>query len=110
MKLTLKINYHTHWGQRLFVTGNVSELGNNNKDKAIEMGHFNGEQWELVLELKVSKITKLEYYYFVKDETGRVISEWGDVRGIELNPILKKVLVVYDQWKAEGNPQNVFYT
>jgi 4-alpha-glucanotransferase len=110
MKLTLKINYHTVWGQKLFVTGNVAELGKNNKEKAVEMAFFNGEQWELALDLKVYKVTSLEYHYFVKDETGRVISEWGGNRKIELNPVLKKVLVVYDQWKAEGNPQNVFYT
>ncbi len=110
MKLTLKINYHTRWGQRLFVTGNVQELGNKNIDKAIEMAFFNGDQWELALNLKNSKITKLEYYYFVKDETGRVVSEWGGNRVLDLIPSWSKILVVYDQWKAESNPQNIFYT
>ena len=110
MKLTLKINYHTHWGQRLYVIGNLSELGNNNIDNAVEMAYFNGEQWELVLDIKVLRNKNLEYYYFVRDEQGKVVSEWGGNRIIKLNSKWSEDLMVYDQWKAESNPQNVFYT
>ncbi len=110
MKLTLKINYYTHWGQRLFVSGNITELGNGKIEKAVEMAFFNGEHWEFSSDIKISKNKKLEYFYFVKDETGRIVKEWGENRTIDLNPNWSKVLVSYDQWKAEGNPQNVFYT
>ena len=110
MKLTLKINYHTRWGQRLFVSGNIAELGGMNIDKAVEMAFFNGEQWELVLDVKASKTTKLEYYYFVKDEKGRFIKEWGVDRELLISSQLEKSFVIYDQWKTESNFQNIFYT
>ena len=110
MKLTLKINYHTRWGQRIFVTGNIKELGSDDIDKAVEMAYFNGEQWELALNLKLTKKTKLSYNYLVKDETGRIINEWGSSRELEFIPTRNKTLVVYDQWRAESNHQNVFYS
>jgi len=110
MKLIFKINYHTIWGQRLFVTGNIKELGKGDKEKAVEISYYNGEQWELSLDVSVSENTKLSYSYFVKDEKGRIISEWGEDRVLELNPNWSDELIVHDQWKAEDNPQNLFYT
>jgi len=110
MKLTLKINYHTRWGQRLFVSGNIAELGNKDINKAIEMAFFNGEQWELVVDIKSSRPSQLEYFYFVKDEKGRLIKEWGGDRKLLISSLSDKSIVFYDQWKAESNSQNIFYT
>ena len=110
MKLTLKINYHTHWGQRLFVSGNIAELGSNNVSNAVEMAFFNGEQWELVIDIKASEINELRYYYFVKDDKGRFIKEWGVKRELLISYQHEYSLVVYDQWKTESNYQNIFYT
>jgi 4-alpha-glucanotransferase len=110
IKIVFKIDYYTHWGQRLFVSGNIPELGNGDLESALEMSYFNGEQWELALNLKVSKTRELKYFYFVKDENGRIIKEWGEDRILKLKLLMSRDLVIYDQWKAESNNQNVFYT
>ena len=110
MKLTLRISYQTHWGQRIFVSGNIPELGNGDKNKALEMSYFNGEQWELALNIKANKKFQFEYSYFVKDEKDKILDEWGGTRVIEILPTWGKTYVIQDQWKAVNNSQNAFST
>ena len=45
MKIHFKISYFTHWGQRLFVMGNIPALGNEDFSKALPLNFKNSEDW-----------------------------------------------------------------
>ena len=51
MKITLNINYHTEWGESLFVSGSIPELGNGDVTKAVEMNLTSPDTWQLQLDL-----------------------------------------------------------
>ena len=37
MKFRFHINYHTEWGEALYIVGSVPALGDSNPEKALEM-------------------------------------------------------------------------
>ncbi len=49
MKITFTINYHTHWGQKLYITGLASELGANDLSAALPLQHKGNGNWETPL-------------------------------------------------------------
>jgi len=65
MKVTFSINYHTQWGESLFISGNLPELGNGNDLNAAEMHLCGQDIWELTIEADRLPAT-IEYGYIVK--------------------------------------------
>lgn len=65
MKITLNINYHTQWGESLFVSGNIPELGNGDARKAVEMSLTSPDMWQLTLNLNRDS-GNFEYSFIVK--------------------------------------------
>ena len=63
MKLIFRINYHTEWGEQLYVSGNITELGDCNIANALPMNFAHDEEWWLELDIPASKAKKLEYNF-----------------------------------------------
>lgn len=98
MKINFSINYRTYWGQKLYVSGSVPELGEWDKSKAAEMrGGFNGD-WSL--QLTMSETKKFEYRYFVKDEQGNMIEEWGGNRIVDRDNSAEAYNLI-DSWQDQ---------
>jgi 4-alpha-glucanotransferase len=55
MKITFKINYYTHWGQQLFITGSAVELGSDDLSSALQMSHTGNGNWEASVEIDTKK-------------------------------------------------------
>lgn len=111
MKLQFYLKFHTRYGQRLLVSGNVEELGNNDPAKALPMEYLNEEFWHVAVDIKKKELQKtITYQYLLENENGERVQEWGDDRQVE--GIKKEIndLVMVDTWNHAGEYENAFFT
>lgn len=101
MKTLFRLRYDSRWGEELFVTGNTSELGNWNQNKAVKMEYVGPGIWQASVETQclaspkpmqsdneTQSIASLhtEYKYFIRendqirweDGPNRILSEGKD--------------------------------
>jgi len=76
MRITFNINYHTEWGESLFVSGSIPELGNGDPSKALEMSLASPDMWQLQLEMRRDP-GDFEYRFIVKSPEKEWRLEWG---------------------------------
>ena len=75
MKLLFYLHFSTKFGQQLWVTGNIDELGNNDPAKALLMDYLNEEFWHTTIEIKRKELPKnISYKYILKNENGEMLS------------------------------------
>ena len=112
MKIRFYLRFHTKFGQSIFVTGNSLALGNNMLDKAFPLHYLNNDFWEGSLELDASEpdTQALQYSYFLKQEDGSIIKEWGQDRIISLEDIDAEEIQLIDTWNHAGEFDNAFFT
>lgn len=75
MKVTLNINFHTVWGQKLCVVGSIPELGLWEPALAKEMNYKGEGNWQLELEV-TTPVEKIEYRYFLSLSDKQIFEEW----------------------------------
>ena len=111
MKLQFYLRFHTQVGQSLWLGGNVAELGNDDPGAAIRMVFLNEEYWELSVEIKKKVFEKkIRYKYYLQNEDGELVAEWGDDRNIELYRKELQEIQLVDVWNHAGEYENVFYS
>ena len=71
MKTQFKLRYDSHWGEELFLTGNTSELGLWNPNKAVKMEYVGPGIWSV----EIDGTPMTEYKYFIR-ENGQI--RWED--------------------------------
>lgn len=72
MKLNISIDYHTQWGQSLYIVGSTPELGNWSDDQALLMTcQPDGRTW--IIELSEVNGSLLIEYSFLLKENGIVV-------------------------------------
>lgn len=76
MRITLSINYHTNWGESLFVCGSIPELGGGDPSRALEMNLTSPDIWQAQLDLKKDP-GNFDYYFIVKAPEKEWRFEWG---------------------------------
>ncbi|MFV0330302.1 MAG: 4-alpha-glucanotransferase [Dysgonomonas sp.] len=104
MKIRLHINYHTIWGQNLFVCGSAQAIGNSDENKALEMSYISPDEWYLEIETEEASV---QYQYLVKENGITIAKEWGTPHTLQLET--GKIFEVRDSW--QGVPQQrYFYT
>lgn len=96
MKLTIRIPYHTRWGENVFITGNISALGSGNLDAAHPMSLVDADTWEASLELPPHTET-FTYSFFVKDMNGGIRREWGKPHNFDRGNGVATIMI-YDHW------------
>ena len=104
MIIQFQIEYHTHWGQQLFVSGSSAKLGKWEDHKSAPMVYRGEGKWEL--ELQLSKAQNFQYRYLIKHENGSVEREFGEPREIEVG----SNSLVRDNWRSHHHVDNVFGT
>lgn len=97
MKITLKVSYHTNWGEALFVIGNIPQLGSNNFSAAQPMFMADADYWAINLDLP-EDVGQFEYSYFVKNDSGTVRKEWGTLHKFVRGNAVDHALVI-DFWQ-----------
>ncbi|MES2731292.1 MAG: 4-alpha-glucanotransferase [Bacteroidota bacterium] len=111
MKISFQIDYRTHWGQRLFISGSIPELGNWDTNQAQAMTFLSGGMWKLVLEVQQLPASGFQYNYFVKEESSQHI-EWekGNRRNFRPAPLPKQHLIALDSWRVLSQEEAALYT
>lgn len=105
MKVKLSIDYYTNWGQTVYVSGSIPELGNWNEKLAVKMKPVATGQWEIELDIKDAKV--VEYRYLVKEDSEVINKESGNLHRLDLDAT--KVFQVADVWK-DLPKQHFLYT
>ena len=107
MKITFNIPFHTVWGQSLFITGSIPELGCWNTASAKEMSYVGDGNWSLELELPNEAIS-FEYGYFMSSDNGLVFEEWHKNHYLKISNV-NQSYVLLDYW--QNKPHNLaFYS
>ena len=111
IKLRFFVRYTTHFGQGLWVMGDINELGNEDPLKAIPLSYLNQEFWYGSIQIKAADLpSNFQYLYFLKNENGEMIREWGNDRIINLSEKIPREIQVVDTWNYAGDYGNVFFT
>lgn len=76
MKIKFHINYHTLWGEAVYVTGNIPALGGGDTEKAVEMALAAPDTWELEIDVPAST-PEFDYSFIVKAPGQAWRFEWG---------------------------------
>ena len=110
-KISFYLDYKTSYGQEIFIYGNHTLLGNGQIENAIPLVFLNESSWVLHLNWKESFSQELvTYHYFIKNNDGTKVFDWGDDKCFNPSKVLSSELIVVDTWNFAGYIENVFYT
>ncbi len=110
MKVKFKINYHTAWGQNVYISGLSEYLGKINTTEALPMHHTYDGNWEVEIDVDTKKITQLNYKYLIKNGSEDHIQwEWGELRKVTL-PKKSSIVVLEDAWRPERDIENALFS
>ena len=99
MELVIRVQYHTQWGEELFVAGSIPELGGWDNDRVVGM-HYSGDG-EWILSIPVLRHKELiEFRLLVCKGKTVEREEWGDPHRICLSPEMTK-MIVHARWKEK---------
>lgn len=99
MKLIFNINYHTEWGESLFLCGDLPELGSGDARKAPEMNLISPDQWQLSLDLGYYP-ADFNYWFVVKAPEKAWRFEWGEPHRFVAGSGIR-VCSIFDSWQAQ---------
>ncbi len=106
MKIKLSINYHTQWGESLFVSGSLPALGSMDPHKALELNLVSPDTWSIELEAK--DFPEFIYSFIVKAPNKEWRYEWGTPhKFIPVKGVGEYIINAY--WKALP-PEKPFYS
>lgn len=106
MKVKFKINYHTSWGQNVYVLGSCKALGNDHPTEAFPLQYTDNGNWVGETDIDNKKLKTLKYKYLIKSGAEEHIhEEWGAPRKLELNKKHKN-LIVEDAWRSNKDIEN----
>ena len=107
MKIRLHIHFQTVWGQSLYITGSLPELGAWNINAATAMQHIGDGNWLLELNLPDEPVS-FEYRYCLHSNNQYLFEEWQLNHKQNITDV-KQNYVLIDYW--QNHPQNtVFYS
>jgi 4-alpha-glucanotransferase len=112
MKLTLRIRFHTRFGESLWLLGDHPLLGSGDASRALPMRWLNHDFWEIELNLPLEAVPEdgLKYSYLFRGTDGTLSLDWGQDRVLLPALLDRKEVVVIDSWNVPGFAENTFST
>jgi 4-alpha-glucanotransferase len=112
MKLTIRLRYQTHFGQRLFLCGDHPWFGGGVVVRPLALRYANEEFWEVTLELPDSPrpTAQVSYYFQLREADGSVTEDFGGDRKLDLAGLGRGHTVRIDSWNDLGAVENIFST
>ena len=105
------LRFSSHFGQTLFVSGNLPLLGNGDSAKAFPLQYLNEGLWYGMIEVQVTKKTgPFRYTYLLRGNNAAEVMEFKDDREIVMKDMTAESLVVYDTWNDASEIQHVFFS
>src|SRR5689334_21972043 len=110
MTLHFNLRFHTEFGQTLWLSGSIEELGMNDPAKAIPLTYINSAFWgtEVVIEGKSCIKSGITYKYYLRNKEGEMLGEWGNDRSITQTRKSTHDIRVIDTWNHAGEYENAF--
>jgi len=105
MKIRFHINFHTVWGQSVYITGSLPELGAWDTASAKELQYTGDGNWSLELDLP-NKQVHFEYRYFLASGNQLIFEEWHRNHKQSITE-LRQNYVLIDYWQSR--PQNAVF-
>jgi len=105
MQLTFKINYHTSWGQSLWIG-----CPGKDKDEMLPMNYVSNGNWVTDVQIEKGDLKQFSYKYFLRQAKDIVKEEWGNYRTLKTRKKGIRKLFITDSWRSATDPGNVFYT
>ncbi len=99
MKLQFYIDYRTVWGESVYMTGSIPQLGSDDESKAVRLNLDGNGIWSVELELP-DGTAAFDYHYFVRHDNGSVRHEWGPVHRFHPGSEVK-AYDIYDRWQDQ---------
>ncbi|MEG1616171.1 MAG: 4-alpha-glucanotransferase [Bacteroidales bacterium] len=96
MKIIFNLEYHTIWGQTVYITGPNPELGASDPKKALAMNYLNDGKWSLEVDINTDKA--ISYHYYIGENDTVISSEWGEPHHIQEGN--EDTVLVYDHWQS----------
>ena len=98
MNLIFNIDYHTNWGETIYITGDIPELGNGNKNNAVAMLPDGDSHWFLSIEISPAH-GEFHYSYDVRKGNEIIRNEWGTPRTLNIDPHTPGASI-FDRWQT----------
>ena len=99
MKISFNINYRTNWGESVYITGDIPELGNGNELNALQLSLDGSDKWHTTIEVE-DATPDFKYSYIIKHENGYTRKEWGAGHNFRRGKSAK-VYEIYDSWQDQ---------
>ncbi len=99
MNISFNIDYRTNWGESVYVTGNIPELGNGDLTKAVKMTLSGDQSWSVDIEV-ADGTRDFEYSYVVRHENGFTKREWGHAHNF-ICARASKFYEIFDRWQDQ---------
>ena len=97
MRISFNINYHTQWGEALYICGSIPALGDSDPEKAAEMKLGAPDLW--TFELDTDKpVDNFNYWFIVKASDRPWRMEWGEPHRFIAGAGVERV-DIFDSWQ-----------
>ena len=106
MVIQFYLKFTSKPGQSLFVTGNVSALGNNDITKAIPLSYLNQNLWLGNIEFE-NDSNEIAYQYVLREADGTYQFDADKNKTLIADTLS---IIALDTWQAHSNAGNVFFT
>ena len=98
MKISFVINYHTDWGESVYLCGGIPELGGGDVHKAVEMTLVSPDTWELAIDLG-HEPGDFDYFFIVKAPERAWKFEWGEPHHFSAGKGIEEY-AIFDAWHS----------
>lgn len=95
MIIQFNLEYHTRWGQSVWITGSVPELGNGNPVNAVPMNYMKNGSWQT--EISLTNITEFTYRYIIRENGKEDLLENGILHSLQ--DLQTQSLLILDRWQ-----------
>lgn len=99
MILSFNVDYRTNWGEAIYLTADIPQLGNGDHAKAIKLELYGEQSWKAQVELP-DDTPDFKYAYFVKHENGYEKNEWGHGHLFRRGEGVKSY-EIFDRWQDQ---------
>lgn len=112
MKLQFFIRFHTTFGESLWLSGDIEQLGMDDPALALPLEYLNEQFWHATIEIDRKELQKtgIHYKYYLKNKEGDIIGEWGHDKTVTDTRKNTNEIHLYDTWNHAGEFDNAFFT
>lgn len=104
MKIVFRLNFHTIYGQSLWVKlVTVSIRSGTRSERSVPLHWINERQWQAELDMPCDGALRLEYSYQLRqDYNGVELDEWNGPRTATVDAAVTDALLFKDDWCSAG--------